>query len=230
MEHFRIAMGFPMLATAVWLYTLAAPNFGEDGALWLGIFLTVIALVAWVWGQFVQRGRNRQGLAMGVSAALAVFAYAFILEGRLHWRTPVSTATAGALKESPDGIDWQPWSPEALKAARATGRPVLVDFTAKWCWTCQVNKHTSLEIPSVRARLKALNAIALIENSYVKDATVVAELNRYQRAGVPLVLVYPGDANAPPQVLPELLTPGIVLEALDHAAQSTPATPAVSVR
>ena len=41
---------------------------------------------------------------------------------------------------------------------------------------------------------------------------ITAELNRFNRAGVPLVLVYPKDAAAPPIVLPEILTPGIVLE------------------
>jgi hypothetical protein len=32
-----------------------------------------------------------------------------------------------------------------------------------------------------------------------------------------LVLVYPADGDTPPRVLPELLTPGIVLDALDWA-------------
>jgi len=106
-----------------------------------------------------------------------------------------------------------------MNPARASGRPVIVDFTAKWCLVCQVNKKTSLEIPEVRSKLKAINAIALIENSPAKDSTVVAELNRYERAGVPLVLVYPKNPNLPPQVLPEILTPSIVLHALDEAAK-----------
>ncbi len=216
MEKFKVAMGFPMLATAFWLFTLAAPNFGEDGAFWLGIFLILIALVAWIWGQFIQRGR-RKILSLAVCALLLLFAYDYILEGQLHWRSPPALAKSGSLKNSPEGIDWQPWSAEAVQAAQAEGRPVIVDFTAKWCTTCEVNKKYSIEIPSVRAKLKKINAAALIENSFTKDATVVAELNRYQRAGVPLVLVYPGKPGAPPQVLPELLTPGIVLDALDKA-------------
>jgi thiol:disulfide interchange protein len=230
MERFKVAMGFPMLATAVWLFTLAAPNFGDSGELWLGMFLVLIGMIAWVWGQFVQRGRTMKGLAVGLSFALLLFAYVYVLEDQLHWRHPVSVAANGALKTSADGIEWRAWSPEAVQAARASGRPVLVDFTAKWCLTCQLNKKTSLEIASVRAKLKEINAIALIENSPSKDATVVAELNRYQRAGVPLVLVYPRDPEAPPQVLPEVLTPGIVLDALARAAQQAPATSSASNR
>ena len=219
MERFKIAMGFPMLATAFWLFTLAAPNFGEDGDFWLGLFLIVIAMIAWIWGQFIQRGRTRKALSLAVCLALLIFDYGYILEGQLHWRNPPSMARASPLKNSAEEIDWQPWSSEAVQTARAAGRPVLVDFTAKWCTTCQVNKKYSIEIPSVRAKLKEINAVALIENSFTKDAIVVAELNRYQRAGVPLVLVYPKEPDAPPQVLPELLTPGIVLDALDKAAQ-----------
>jgi len=219
MERFKMAMGFPMLATAVWLFTLAAPNFGENGDLWLGMFLVLMGLVAWVWGQFVQRGRSGRGLAMAVSIALFVIAYAFVLEGELDWRHPMAvTPGSGKLSAAPEGIDWQPWSPEAIAAARATGRPVLVDFTAKWCLTCQTVVRPALESASVRAKLKELNAVALLENSFVKDATVVAELNRYERAGVPLVLVYPRDPDAPPQVLPEVLTSGVVVRALEKAA------------
>ncbi len=220
MERFKMIMGFPVLATAVWLFTLAAPNYGEESEFWLGLLLVMIAMMAWLWGQFVQRGRSHKGLAIGVIAGVFLAAYVFVLEGELHWRKPVSQANVGGLKSSPDGIDWQPWSHEAVQAARESGHPVLVDFTARWCLTCQINKKTSLEVPAVRAKLKAINAVALIENSPVKDANIVAELNRYGRAGVPLVLVYPANALLPPEVLPDgYLTPGIVLSALDKAAQ-----------
>ena len=52
MEKFKIAMGFPMLATAVWLFNLAYDNYGKN-VLWLGIFLVVVALAAWIFGEFV---------------------------------------------------------------------------------------------------------------------------------------------------------------------------------
>jgi len=141
------------------------------------------------------------------------------LERELDWRHPVIPDTAGSLKESADGIAWQPWSADAVAAARAAGKPVLVDFTADWCLTCQVNKKTSLEIPSVRAQLQALNAVALLADYTHTPDVITAELTRFHRAGVPLVLVYPKDISAPPIVLPEVLTPGIVLSALEQASQ-----------
>ena len=217
MEKFKIAMGFPMLATVVWLFNLAAGSYGGK-VLWLGIFLVIAAFAAWVFGEFVQRGRRKT--AAGIVVVLLLGGgYFFTLEKALDWRTPPAENAAGSLKESPEGIDWQPWSPAAVAAARAAGKVVLVDFTADWCLTCQVNKKTSLEIAAVREKLKLLGAVALLGDYTHSPAAITTELNRFHRAGVPLVLVYPKDAAAEPLVLPEVLTPGIVLDALATAAK-----------
>ena len=219
MEKFKIAMGFPMLATAVWLFNLAAGSYGKS-VLWLGVFLVIVALAAWIFGAFVQRGRTRKGVALVVVFILVIGGYAFALENQLNWRAPVTAPDAtGPLKESQDGIAWQRWSPEAIAAARAEGHPVLVDFTADWCLTCQVNKKTSIEISSVRAKLKEINAVTLLGDYTHFPDTITAELNRFNRAGVPLVVVYPKNSETSPIVLPEVLTPGIVLDALDRAAR-----------
>ena len=219
MEKFKIAMGFPMLATVVWLFNVAASSYGKN-VLWLGIFLVVVAFAAWIFGEFVQRGRSRKGVALALVLILLAGGYAFALEKELDWRKAMPDAgTTGSLKESADGIDWQRWSPEAVATARAAGKVVLVDFTADWCLTCQVNKKTSIEIASVREKIKSLNAVALLGDYTHFPDSITTELNRYNRAGVPLVLVYPKSADAPPIVLPEVLTPGIVLDELDRAAK-----------
>jgi len=220
MEKFKMIMGFPMLATVIWLFTLATPAFGDNGDLFLGLFLVIVGLIAFIWGQFVQRGRSGQTTAMVVCAMIAFAAYAYFLEHQLHWRHPAGvSASTKTSPQGKDGIDWQPWSSEAVAEARKLGHPILVDFTAKWCLVCQLNKKSSIEIPEVQKRLKDLHAIAFIEDSYEKNDVVVHELNSHQRAGVPLVLVYPKDPSKPPVVLPELLTPSIVLDALDAAAK-----------
>ena len=216
MEKFKIAMGFPMLATVLWLYSIAAGSYGKN-VLYLGVFLVATALSTWIFGEFVQRGRHHKFAAtVGALLAFAV-AYGVFLEKNLNWRAPVTTNGAGDLQESADDIAWRPWTPEAVATARAAGRPVLVDFTADWCLTCQVNRKTSLEVASVREKLKTINALALVGDYTHFPEAITAELNRYQRAGVPLVLVYPKDPAAPAIVLPSVLTPGMVLTALDQA-------------
>jgi thiol:disulfide interchange protein DsbD len=217
MEKFKIAMGFPMLATVVWLFNIATASYGKN-VLWLGVFLVVVAFAAWIFGEFFQRGRKHKIIAVIIVLILLIGGYAFALEKELNWRTAIpETDVTSSLKESADGIDWQPWSPEAVAATRAAGKPVLVDFTADWCLTCQVNKKTSIEIPSVRQKLKDIGAVAFVGDYTRTPNNITTELNRFQRAGVPLVLVFPKNPDAQPIVLPEVLTPGIVLEALDRA-------------
>jgi thiol:disulfide interchange protein DsbD len=218
MERFKIAMGFPMLATALWLFTLTAPSFGKQGAWGLAFFLVTLGMAAWIWGQFVQRGTKRRGLAISFAIGFLVVGYAYGMEDQMNWRRPAKRSGA-ALKESAEGIDWQPWSATAVEKARQDGHPVLVDFTADWCLTCQANKKSSIEISSVRKKLKDIDAIAFLADNTDPDAAIAAELRRYDRAGVPLVLVYPKNPEASAIILPVLLRPGIVLEALERAAK-----------
>lgn len=221
MERFKQAMGFPMLATAIWLFSLTLIHFGEGAALWFGVFLVALALAVWIWGEFVQRGSRRRGWAMALSGAFLIAAYLYVLEGELHWRKPaLVVASEDALPNDSNGIQWRRWSREAVEEARAAGHPVLVDFTAKWCFTCLLNKRTSLEIPAVRDKLKAVNGIAFRADYTSQDPVITEELQRHGRAAVPLVVVFPPDRSQPPIILPEVLRPGLVLEALDKAAST----------
>ncbi len=231
MEKFKIAMGFPMLATAVWLYDLTTVHYGTH-VLWLALFLVVVALAAWIYGEFVQRGRNHKGLAVIIMLLILTGGYFYALEDHLQWRSPVGDvasatpqATARTQKTEPDGIDWQPWRPEAVVEARAAGHPILVDFTADWCKICQYNNRHSIDIPSVRQRLKEIHAVTLKADYTKTPENITIELGRFGRGAVPLVLVYPGNPAVDPEVLPDgPLSPTIVLDALNKAAKETPAT------
>jgi thiol:disulfide interchange protein len=209
MEKFKIAMGFPMMATAVWLVWVASHN--SDDAMWLELFLVVVAFAAWIWGEFVQRGSRRKVLSGALCLLLLALGYGAILEGELQWRLPANTAR--------EGIDWKVWSPEAVAEARKEGHPVLVDFTAKTCLTCKVNKRTSLEIAATRAKLKEIGAVAFEADFTDEDPAILAELRRHNTTGVPLVLVYSKDASKDAEVLPTWLKPSIVANALDLAAK-----------
>ena len=201
MERFKVAMGFPMLATVVWLFKLTLNHFSKSDVFWFGVFLVALSMSAWIWGEFVQRGRKRRGL--GRAASVLVTGAVVLL----------------AATRAPE-IEWKPSSHQAVAAARAEGRPVLVDFTADWCSTCQVNMRISINIKSVRRKLGQIQAVTLVADFSKEDPAIAAELQHFQRDAVPLVLVYPKDPNKPPIVLPDgYLTPKIVLDALDNAAQ-----------
>jgi len=221
MVRFKVAMGFPMLATAIWLYSLAATHYGKR-TLWLGLFLVLAAMSAWIYGELSQRARKHRALGAIAAGVLLLVNYAYTLEAQLQWRHPPSPSnTDTTLQESPEGIPWQRWSNAAVAHARTENRVVLVDFTADWCLTCNANKKFSLDIALVRQRLKELKAAAFLAD-YTRPAAspeITAELARFGRAGVPLVLVYPRNPEKPPVPLPELLTPQIVMDALETAAK-----------
>jgi thiol:disulfide interchange protein DsbD len=215
MEKFKIAMGFPMLATALWLFSLLPLHYGERAS-WLGMFLVILALAAWVFGDFVQRGRARRGLAVTIALGLLVSGYFIVLEDQMRWRSPATPVAGNFQNPSPDGIAWQPWSSEAVAKARAEGHPVLVDFTAKWCITCNRIVKPALESSAVRKKLEEKKAVALLGDYTHFADNITEELNRFGRTGVPLVLVYPADASLPPAVY-DVVTPGMVVDALDRA-------------
>lgn len=219
MEKFKIAMGFPMLAAAVWLCSLLTTFYGERT--WsLAIFLVIIALAFWVYGEFVQRGTRRRGLGGVVVLVLVAIGYFYGLEHQLHWREPLTgVKETSESSVTPSVGNWSKWSADAVARARGEGKLVLVDFTAKWCLTCQKDVRPVLESDAVQEKLKQLNAVTLVGDYTRFPSDIFDELARFGRAGVPLVLVYPKNSSEPPIVLPEALTKGIVLSALEQAGK-----------
>jgi thiol:disulfide interchange protein DsbD len=227
MERFKVAMGFPMLATALWLASLVSDKYGER-AWWLGIFLLFLGIAAWIFGEFIQRGQKRKGLAAAFLAGVLALAYFWVLDGQLQWRQPLDTSgsTAGPLKNSPHGYTWQHWSAEAVTQARADGRIAIIDFTAKWCITCNTIVKPALSRPAVVEQLAHSKVAAFVADYTDYGADIAAEMKRYDRAAVPLVMVFPAKADGRPIILPDpnpLLGPGhyadLVIQALAEAGK-----------
>jgi len=209
MVQFKVIMGFPMLAAAFWLLSFTGPMYGKGGALWLGVLMCFVALAARVFGEFKQRKASESLKPIVVSLLLLVGGYGMAMEWGLDWR------------QSKPKIPWQDWTPAAEVQARKSGNPVLVDFTADWCPTCKANKRISIEIDSVRSKLKEIGAVSFLGDYTNKNPSITKILQKYKRAGVPLVLVYPVGQDEP-IVLPVTLTPQIVLDALGEAGRFVP--------
>jgi len=210
METFKQAMAFPLYATVGWLlWVLAGQTKDDDNALLLIAFgFVLVAMAAWAYGRFGQAfGKPRRQLFGRVFAAV-------LFVGGLYTGWPKSAPTAAV-----DGsyqVVWEKWSPEAIKAAQAAGRPVYVDFTARWCATCQTNKATVFHNDEVLAALARKNVVLLRGDWTNRDPKITAELARWNRSAVPFNLIY-APSMSEPIILPELLSPGKVLEALAMA-------------
>ena len=125
---------------------------------------------------------------------------------------PTDVAQSGAEASVP----YEAWGPEKVAAAQAAGKPVFVNFTAAWCVTCQVNEKVALSRQGVADAFKQTGAVYLKGDWTRKDAVIEAELARHGRAGVPLYLVY-GAKGGEAVVLPQILTEGLIVRALNDA-------------
>ena len=120
---------------------------------------------------------------------------------------------AGATPAAPHagGTEWRPWSPEAQAKALADGKIVYVDFTARWCATCQVNKRVYKQDDVAKA-LTQSDVVLLKADWTKKDAVIAEELRKYGRTGIPLNVFL--KSGQPPAILSEALTGTEVLAAL----------------
>ena len=120
--------------------------------------------------------------------------------------------------------DWQPFSVELVERLVAEDRHVFIDFTAEWCWTCKLNKRAVLDDEAVRAAF-AEYGVALVRADWTnRNQEITRVLSAFGRSGVPLYVLLPGKRTDHPLVLPELITNGIVLEALHEAARLSEAS------
>jgi thiol:disulfide interchange protein len=219
MDTLKKGLAFPMYGTAAWLVWV----FNQQaGSIALGELLAAAVLVAfagWLWGHAqTLRSKGKPSLLSLIPALLAL-AGAIALTALTAGATPPSTVAAASADAAPAGehLASEPWSPERVAALRAEGRPILVDFTAAWCVTCQVNEKVAMSGAGVAKVFKDKNAVLLRADWTNRDATIAAALAEHGRAGVPLYLVYPAKGGAP-VILPQLLTEGMVVEAIEKAA------------
>ncbi|WP_415909622.1 protein-disulfide reductase DsbD family protein [Oleiharenicola sp. Vm1] len=216
METFKQFMAFPLYATVGWLlWVLAGQTSGDDYALLnIAFGFVLVAMAAWAYGRFGQTYGKPVRQLVGKLAALALFAGGLWL----GWpkdaaAAPVAGAHAGYQ------VTWEKWSPEAIAAAQKAGKFVYVDFTARWCATCQTNKATVFHNDDVLAEFGKKGVVLLRGDWTNKDPLITAELARWNRSAVPFNLIYAPNKKDP-VVLPELLTPGKVLDALAEAAKN----------
>ena len=94
---------------------------------------------------------------------------------------------------------------------------MFIDFTAAWCLTCQVNERVALANAEVAKRFREEGVTLLKADWTRRDDEITQALAGYGRQGVPVYILYGREAGSAPRFLPELLTPAIVLSALDEA-------------
>ncbi|MGI9170167.1 MAG: protein-disulfide reductase DsbD family protein, partial [Caulobacteraceae bacterium] len=213
MDVFRKALAFPIYAAAAWLAWVLAQQAGPAGLARLLAAALALAIAAWLFG--LGQRRRVEGRAAPVALVLAALSLVLCVGAVAVGGYGPAIAAAGPNRAR--ALASQPFSPERLAALRDQGRPVLVNFTAAWCVTCQVNERLAFSSAQVAAAFRRTGATYLVADWTNRDAVIAKALADQGRIGVPLYLVY-GAGGGAPKVLPQLLTPTIVAEALDGAS------------
>lgn len=193
MATMRRMLALALGATALWLLWVLASSSGRPAAIGVSVLMTAaIAALA-----LLPRAR----IAV---AGLVVFAFL------------APSALGTAPEKTVDATLWRPFDRQAIPRLVADGKTVVVDVTAEWCLTCQVNKRIAIADDTVAARLKASDVVALKADWTRPDPGIADYLASHGRYGIPFNVVY-GPGKPDGIVLPELLTAGAVIEALDAA-------------
>lgn len=206
------ALAFPMLGAVCWLIWVLERQAGSTALAAILACCLLLSVAAWLYG-LAQRRQMTGRRHVVLHLATALFALLIVppllkLQG---------AAPAAAEAQPVTAVAAVAWTPQRVDAIKGQGKPVLVNFTASWCITCQVNDRTSLSTQAVQSALARTNTIYMVADSTKYNPDVEQALSDFGRGGLPLYVVYPADGGKP-VVLPQVLTPRIVISALEQAA------------
>ncbi|EMN5861695.1 thioredoxin family protein [Pluralibacter gergoviae] len=204
------ALAFPMFGAYAWLVWVLAQQAGSTALATLLAGSVILSFAAWLYGMAQQRQMLGRGYRLMYAAtALLVLAVIAPLPGVMK---PADAPQVARQTQAP-----MVWSPQAVAENRGHGRAIFVNFTASWCITCQVNDKTSLSTAAVKSALARTGTLYMVADSTKFNADIDDAMSQFGQGGLPLYVVYPADGGKP-QVLPQVLTPAIVVNALDQAA------------
>lgn len=212
MESFKQSMSFMLFATVGFLLWVLAGQLTESAGFPPQNFLTVllglvvIAFALWIFGRWGAYHKPKQTRYIATGLAL------FLIFGST-WSGIRATQPNNS---EGNAIEWVKWEPGKARELAQNGQVVYLDFTARWCVTCQTNKATVFSSQSVRDLFQEGAAIAMKADWTNQDDKISQELANFGRSAVPFNLVY-GPGLEQPIILPEILTPQIVLDALQKA-------------
>jgi len=206
MQRLREGLAFAMYGTAAWLVWVLAQQSGANAVAAMLAALVATGFGAWMWG--VSRGfaaRDRGiGALMTLIAILAALSCLWLIK---------SAPPAAAASINVTGLPSEAYSATRLATLRAEKRPVFINATAAWCITCLVNDETALSGARVKQTFTDRHIAYLVADWTRRDPEITALLAAHGRSGVPLYLYYAPGASEP-KVLPQILTEGEVLAAL----------------
>lgn len=216
MITFKQLMAFLLFATILWLVWVFGAQTNNEGVLLLLCSLFLLSLTCWIYGKWCHplRSQRVQRAATLASIFMALMAsYVLVISAQMLPPVDDKTVAIDVASSEANPRAWLPFSPNLVDELRAAGKPVFIDFTAKWCVICQTN-HMVLLLEDIENKFEQLGIVKIKADWTRNDPAITKELRRYGRNGVPLYLLYVPGMDAP-VILPQVLTPDAVLGVLD---------------
>jgi thiol:disulfide interchange protein DsbD len=210
MNTLKQALAFPLYVSAAWLVWVVTQQSDANGVFIALLGMIMLALAIWLWN-LSSKGALQRMLQVASSLVVVVISIALALSMQTS-SAPATTQTAG---NNEHGIS-QPFVQDRFDAARASGQPVFINLTAAWCVTCKVNERVALSGAAFKQALSDGGFTYFKGDWTNQNPDITRLLANFDRAGVPLYVVYPAHGGEP-VVLPQLLTESIVVEALQSA-------------
>lgn len=205
----RIILGVALLATVAWLVFVLSGQVDEMFWQGLAACLVVVWLLLMLRKKLPPLFATLAGVMAGLVCAAALVMTAYAPVPTSHLATSSVGTPSGALV-------WQVFDEQDIATLVGQGKTVFVDVTARWCLTCLYNKRTVLENEVVSAALSQPPVVLMKADWTMPSPAIAGYLRRHGRAGIPFNIVY-GPAAPQGVPLPELLTNGAVLQALEQA-------------
>lgn len=211
MVTFKQAMSFPIFATCLWLLWVEGQQTGQTGMLMVLTGLLLLSIAGWVLGNWGAMHRSVRSRRIGLATALLMA----IASGYVALPFDTPTTANAALRPSSSGIAWQQFSEAKLSELVNSHRPVLVDFTASWCLTCQMNHKMAFDNEEVISKIKEKGIVALRADWTNQDAEIAKTIQKYGRNSVPLDVLFTSK-DTTPIVLPSVLTAQSLLDKINE--------------
>jgi suppressor for copper-sensitivity B len=208
MLQVRVVLGFFLAATVVWLGYVLSTQIDPTGLAYFYLGLVTVGLVAWLKGQFMtSRLRGSRSLWLAGWIVLAGLAWGMLSVVKRH------RAAGAPVTASKEALPWNVFDEAQIPGILRSGKPVFVDVTAAWCFTCKYNEHVVLDAPEVARAFRDHGVVMMRADWTRRDVAIGNYLAQFNRYGVPFAVLYRPGKN--PVVLSEFLTKEKVLTALD---------------
>jgi thiol:disulfide interchange protein len=200
MESFKQGMSFLLFGTVFYMLWVLTGMVEGLPLLWLMLGLVLVALGCWIYGRWSLPHKPARTRLIAVVLALAAAAGGLWLGWPHVEKQPAGTHSA----KFENGLLWEPWSEAKVQELLAAGKPVYIDYTAKWCLTCQVNKRVYPDA-KIQELFKKHGVVALKADYTNEDEVIKKSFEALGKGAVPVnALHIPGVKE--PHVLPEILT------------------------